>query len=154
MWVWALAGLLFWCVPAIGIVIQFMQGSALDAVLTDTSLHGPHRAFSQLLPLLTWATVCAAIPVAIERASRAGGALQLLMHLLLASGSLVLGFLMTFSGHLGVPPVTPATYLRFRVLHTIALPFLGTIALLCWYVVVRRYRVEAAGRRSAPGSGP
>jgi hypothetical protein len=49
--------------------------------------------------------------------------------------------LSAFTGYLGGSPVTEGSYLRFRLLHTVVVPFLGTLSLLAWRILVGRYQV-------------
>lgn len=74
------------------------------------------------------------------------------LHLTLAVGSKILVLLAAFTGYLGRPPMTEGRYLRFRVLHTLAVPLVGTVILLGWLLVVRRYKL-AFRTESAPAWG-
>jgi len=95
-----------------------------------------------MVVVLAWIAFWWLITVASERAIRVGGVLRLSLHLALAAATLALVLFAAFSGHLGRPPATKESYLRFRVLHTILVPFLGTVSLLGWRILASRYRVS------------
>jgi len=48
----------------------------------------------------------------------------------------------SFTGYLGGPPTNETYYLRFRVLHTMSVPFIALLSLACWFAVARRYRID------------
>jgi hypothetical protein len=125
-----------------GVAAQIRQGAGMDAVETDTPFHGPHRWLGHGAVILGWVTFWWLVTVAVERVIRAGGAWRLLLHLLLASSTLALLLLSAFTGYLGRAPLTEGSYLRFRVLHTALVPFLGTLSLLGWRILVGRYGVS------------
>jgi hypothetical protein len=127
-----------------GVAAQIRQGGGIHAVETDTPFHGPHRWLGHGAVVLAWVTFWWLVPVAVERAIRTGGPWWLLFHLLLASTTLGLVLLSAFSGYLARAPVTEGSYLRFRVLHTVLIPLLGTLSLLAWRVLAGRYRVSVA----------
>ena len=92
------------------------------------------------------------MPVAVERVIRAGGAWKLVLHLIVAGATLGLVALSAFSGDLGRPPLTDASYVRFRVLHMVLLPFLGTLSLLAWRTVAGRYQVGTSTTGAKPAA--
>jgi hypothetical protein len=125
-----------------GLAAQIQQGPGMHSVQTDTPFHGPHRWLNHGAVILTWVTFWWLVPVAVERAVRASGVGRLVLHLLLATSTLGFVFLSAFTGYLGQDPVTEGSYLRFRVLHTVLAPSLGTLSLLGWRILVGRYRVS------------
>jgi hypothetical protein len=134
---------------ATGIVVQWQQGPGLDAVGRVTPLHGSHAILGHVVVILILVSLSWAVPLAIERAARTRRLPVAGVHLFLAGAALILVLLSTFTGSLSRPPVSEGSYLRFRVLHTILVPFLGTLALLGWVAVVRSYRKGLSGRGAA-----
>jgi hypothetical protein len=114
----------------VGVAAQILQGAGMGGVETDTPFHAPHRWLGHGAVILGWVTFWWLVPVAVERMIRAGGVFRLLLHLLLASSTLAFVLLSAFTGYLGGAPVTEGSYLRFRVLHTAVVPFLGTLFVL------------------------
>ena len=133
---------------ALGIAVQLQQGPGLHAVARATPFHAPHRFLNHAAVVLVAVAFCVAIPIAIERAVRGDGGRRLVLHLTLAITTEIFVLLSVFTGYLGRPPVTEGSYLRFRLLHTMTVPLIGTLSLLGWLVVVRRYRLAFTAERT------
>jgi hypothetical protein len=146
---WLVTGLvLIWLLLCgLGLAAQVRQGGGIHAVVTETPFHGAHRVLSHAVVMLAWAAAGWMMPVAVERAIRTGGVGMLLLQLPLAAATLILVLLSAFTGHLAAPPVTEASYLRFRILHTVLVPLMGTLSLLAWRVVASRYATSSTVSR-------
>lgn len=123
----------------LGIAVQYLQGAGVRSVDVETRFHPPHKWLSHLFVALTWVASWACLPLAIERAVRGKRFGRSLLHFGVSLGALALVFLCGFTGYLSAPPVTPESYLRFRVLHTIGVPAVATAFLLGWWWLVKGY---------------
>jgi hypothetical protein len=125
---------------ATGIAIQARRrGGVGEELWRRTPFDGPHAVLSHIAVVLVAIAFCFCVPLAVARAVRRDGTARLVLHLLFAGATAMLILLSSFSGHLGRPPRTDGSILRFVILHFMAFPFLGTLTLLGWWLVVRRY---------------
>jgi hypothetical protein len=131
-------GWVFLC--GLGIAAQLQRGPGMDGLARETVFDAPHRLLSHIAVVLVAVAFCVSVPLAIERAAHRDGVGRLVLHLTLATATAMLVFLSAFTGYLGHPPVTEGSYFRFRVLHTMVVPFTTTLPLLGWLLLARRYR--------------
>jgi hypothetical protein len=124
----------------LGIAGQIDRGPGMDAMGRETMFDAPHNALNHVVVVLVAVAFCVSIPLAIERGVHRDGVGRLVLHVTLALATEAFVLLSAFTGYFGRPPVTDGSYLRFRLLHTMAVPFVATLALIGWFLVVRRYR--------------
>lgn len=122
------------------LVCGLLVGWLLLGGLGIAALRRPHLLLGYGVVILAWVAFWFVIPAAIQRTLQTGRILRLLVHVGCASASLALVLFSALTGYLGDPPVTEASYLRFRLLHTLTVPLLGTVALLGWCAIAMKHR--------------
>jgi hypothetical protein len=127
---------------ATGILAQWQQGPGPEAVRIETRWHVPHRTLAHISIGATIWSGLASVVLSLERGVRTRRWLSLLGVVAVCTVAFLV-LATSFTGYLGDAARSGPSYFRFRVLHTLLVPFVTGAAIAAWAYATLRLRIPA-----------